>query len=321
MIDAGAGTKDFSHIPVLFKETIEGLNIKPDGIYSDGTMGGAGHSSAIAEALNENGRLYCFDQDKDAIKAGGERLSRFGEKVTLIHDNFVNMTATLRDRGVFTADGILLDLGVSSYQLDTAERGFTYKVDAPLDMRMDDRMIKTAADIVNTYSKEDLSRIFREYGEERFAGQIANKIVERRAEAPITTTFQLNDIILSAIPRKFTVKGGHPSKRTFQAIRIELNNELTVLTDALPGMIDFLSPGGRLCVITFHSLEDRIVKNAFKKAENPCICPPEFPVCTCGRESLGRVVTRRAILPSENEIGENRRAKSAKLRIFERERT
>ena len=321
MRDGSIKTSDFSHVPVLFYEAIEGLNIKKDGIYVDGTMGGGGHSAGIAGKLSEKGHLYCFDQDEDAIKAGGERLKEYKDKVTIFHDNYVRSVMTLRDHGIQTADGILLDLGVSSYQLDTAERGFSYSEDAPLDMRMDKRGVNTAETIVNSYEEKDLIRILRDYGEERFAVNIAKGIVRAREGGPIKTTFELNDIIDKAIPKKFKAAGGHPSKRTFQAIRIELNNELNVLEESLPEMIDFLSDKGRLCIITFHSLEDRIVKNAFRKAENPCICPPEFPVCTCGRVSLGRVVTRRAVIPSEKEIGENRRSKSAKLRIFERERT
>lgn len=308
----------FSHRSVLLDETIESLNIKPDGIYADGTLGGAGHSSEICRRLGTGGRLIGIDQDGDAIKAASERLSEFGQTVTIVRDNYVNMPSILNGLGISGVDGILLDLGVSSYQLDTDERGFSYRHEAPLDMRMDDRNPMTAADIVNGYPLQELARVIREYGEERFAQNIAKHICAEREKAPVETTVQLAEIVKQAIPMKMRVTGGHPAKRTFQAIRIELNRELTVLSDSIGSMIDILNPGGRLCIITFHSLEDRIVKEAFRKAENPCTCPPGFPVCVCGNVSKGRVITRKPILPGEEERKENRRSESAKLRVFER---
>ncbi|MCR5418489.1 MAG: 16S rRNA (cytosine(1402)-N(4))-methyltransferase RsmH [Lachnospiraceae bacterium] len=308
----------FSHTSVLLEEVIEGLNIKPDGIYADGTLGGAGHSCRIAEKLSPKGRLIGIDQDEAAIKAASQRLSGFGDICTIVRSNYENMAGIFQELGLHGADGILLDLGVSSYQLDTPERGFSYKTDAPLDMRMDQRNPLTAEIIINEYPQEELARILREYGEEKFAGNIARHIVAARQKQRITTTEQLNELIRDAIPAKMRRTGGHPSKRTFQAIRIACNRELEVLETALEDMIRILLPGGRLCVITFHSLEDRIVKTAFKRAENPCICPPGFPVCTCGRESLGRCVGRKPILPTEEETENNPRAKSAKLRIFEK---
>lgn len=308
----------FNHRSVLLDETIEVLNIRPDGIYADGTLGGAGHSSEICRRLGNGGRLIGIDQDGDAIKAATERLSDFGQMVTIVRDNYVNMPSVLNDLGINGVDGILLDLGVSSYQLDTEERGFSYQHEAPLDMRMDDRNPMTAADIVNGYSLQELARVIREYGEDRFAQNIAKHICAEREKAPIETTVQLAEIVKQAIPMKMRVTGGHPAKRTFQAIRIELNRELTVLNDSIGNMIDILNPGGRLCIITFHSLEDRIVKEAFRKAENPCTCPPGFPVCVCGKISRGKVITRKPILPGEEEMKENRRSESAKLRVFER---
>lgn len=308
----------FNHRSVLLDETIEALNIRPDGIYADGTLGGAGHSSEICRRLGNGGRLIGIDQDGDAIKAATERLSDFGQMVTIVRDNYVNMPSVLNDLGINGVDGILLDLGVSSYQLDTEERGFSYQHEAPLDMRMDDRNPMTAADIVNGYSLQELARVIREYGEDRFAQNIAKHICAEREKAPIETTVQLAEIVKQAIPMKMRVTGGHPAKRTFQAIRIELNRELTVLNDSIGNMIDILNPGGRLCIITFHSLEDRIVKEAFRKAENPCTCPPGFPVCVCGKISRGKVITRKPILPGEEEMKENRRSESAKLRVFER---
>ncbi len=308
--------ENFAHVSVLLNETIEGLNIRPDGVYADGTLGGAGHSSVIAGRLT-TGHLYGIDQDEDAIAAASRRLATYGERVTVIRDNYRNMVKRLRELHVSGLDGILLDLGVSSYQLDTVERGFSYQHDAPLDMRMDNRASLTAETIVNEYSEMELFRIIRDYGEDNFAKNIAKHICEARKQKRITTTYELNDIIKAAIPAKIRAKGGHPSKRTFQAIRIECNAELEVLRESLKEMISFLKPGGRLCIITFHSLEDRIVKNAFRTAENPCICPPEFPVCVCGKESAGQVITRKPILPSEEEMENNSRSKSAKLRIFE----
>lgn len=309
---------EFKHISVLFEETLEGLNVKPDGIYVDGTMGGAGHGRAICERLSSKGRYIGIDQDEAAILTGSERLSPYQDRVTIVRSNYADMVSVVHGLGIEKVDGILLDLGVSSYQLDTAERGFSYREDAPLDMRMDQRQQMTARDIVNDYSEMDLFRIIREYGEDRFAKNIAKHIVKEREQAPIETTGQLAEIIKHAIPAKIRATGGHPAKRTFQAIRIELNRELTVLEDSLNDMIELLNPGGRLCIITFHSLEDRIVKNSFRKNENPCTCPPGFPVCTCGQVSKGRVITRKPILPGEKELEENLRSKSAKLRIFER---
>ena len=310
---------EFNHYSVLLNETIENLNIKPDGIYVDGTLGGGGHAYQVASRLSEKGRLIGIDQDADAIAAAGERLKEFGDKITIIRSNYANMKEELHRIGVEKVDGIVLDLGVSSFQLDTPERGFTYRDEnAPLDMRMDDRQSLTAKDIVNGYSEMDLYRIIRDYGEDKFAKNIAKHIVQERAKKPIETTGELTEIIRASIPMKVQVTGGHPAKRTFQAIRIELNRELDVLRDSLDGMIDILDDGGRLCIITFHSLEDRIVKTIFRKNENPCTCPSDFPVCVCGKKSKGKVITRKPILPGETEMEENPRSKSAKLRIFER---
>lgn len=309
---------EFKHYSVMLNETIEQLNIRPDGIYVDGTLGGAGHSSEIAKRLT-TGRLIGIDQDADAIAAASERLKDYKDKVTIVRSNYAQMKEVLHNLGIEKVDGILLDLGVSSFQLDTPERGFTYRSeDAPLDMRMDDRQKLTARDIVNEYSEMELFRIIRDYGEDRFAKNIAKHIVSAREQKPIETTGELNAIIKGAIPMKVQVTGGHPSKRTYQAIRIELNHELDVLRDNLDDMIELLNDGGRCCIITFHSLEDRIVKSAFKKNENPCTCPSNFPVCVCGNTSRGHVVTRKPILPSEKELEENSRSKSAKLRVFER---
>ena len=308
----------FKHKSVLLEETVDGLAIKPDGIYVDGTLGGGGHAFEVCSRLNEQGRFIGIDQDAAAIEAASERLRDFGEKVTIIRSNYCEMKSRLHEIGVDKVDGIVIDLGVSSYQLDTAERGFSYRVDAPLDMRMDQRQQLTAREIVNTYSEADLFRVIRDYGEDTFAKNIAKHIVIERQKAPIETTGQLNEIIRHAIPMKFQKTAGHPSKRTFQAIRIELNRELDVLRESLDDMIEMLNPGGRICIITFHSLEDRIVKSAFRKNENPCICPSHFPVCVCGNVSKGKVITRKPILPSEEELEYNSRSKSAKLRIFER---
>ena len=309
---------EFNHYSVLLNETINELNIKPDGIYLDGTLGGGGHSFEILKRLGDNGHLYGTDQDDAAIKAAGERLKEFNDNVTIIRTNYEFAVERLKEEGVKGVDGIVLDLGVSSYQLDNGERGFSYRYDAPLDMRMDERQSLTAADIINEYSEADLYRIIRDYGEDNFAKNIAKHIVAERAKAPIRTTGELNEIIKASIPAKIRAKGGHPSKRTFQAIRIECNRELDVLRNSLEGMIDFLNPEGRLCIITFHSLEDRIVKSAFKKAQNPCTCPPDFPVCVCGKQSLGKVITNKPILPSDEELEINSRSGSAKLRVFER---
>lgn len=309
---------EFNHYSVLLHETVDNLNIKPDGIYVDGTLGGGGHSFEIASHLT-TGHLYGFDQDTDALKAAGERLACYGDKVTTIHSNYEFMKERLKEQGVTKVDGIMLDLGVSSFQLDEADRGFTYRVDdAPLDMRMDKDNPITAADIVNTYSAEDLTRVLFNYGEEKFSKQIVKNIIKEREKAPILTAGQLNKIIAESIPKKAQVGQGHPSKRTYQALRIELNRELTVLEDHIDDMIDLLNPGGRLCIITFHSLEDRITKVAFKRNEDPCTCPKNFPVCVCGKKSKGKVITRKPILPSEYELEHNSRSKSAKLRVFEK---
>lgn len=309
---------EFKHKSVLLYETVDQLNIKPDGIYVDGTLGGGGHSYEIASRLSDKGRLIGIDQDEDAIKAASERLKPFMDKVTIVRNNYCNMDKVLDELSIDKVDGIMLDLGVSSYQLDTAERGFTYNVDAKLDMRMDQRQEVTARDIVNDYSEYDLYRIIRDYGEDRFAKNIAKHIVAARQKKPIETTFELNEIIKAAIPMKVRTTGGHPSKRTYQAIRIELNRELEVLENSIDMMIDRLNKEGRLCIITFHSLEDRIVKVRYKNNENPCTCPPSFPTCVCGKKSKGKVITRKPIIPSEEELEENSRSKSSKLRVFER---
>lgn len=309
----------FEHKSVLLYETIDSLNVKPDGIYVDGTLGGGGHALEVCKRLGTYGRLIGIDQDGDAIKAATERLKAYEDKVTVVRSNYENIKTVLKDLGIERVDGIYLDLGVSSYQLDIRSRGFTYREeDAPLDMRMDQRNEQTAADIINTYSEFDLYRIIRDYGEDKFAKNIAKHIVRERQIKPIETTGELSEIIKGAIPAKVRAVGGHPSKRTFQAIRIELNKELEVLMKSLDTMIDLLNPGGRLSVITFHSLEDRIVKTRFKTNEDPCICPSNFPVCVCGKKSKGKVITRKPIVPSEEEIEENKRSKSSKLRVFER---
>ncbi len=308
----------FKHTSVLLEETVEGLNVRPDGIYVDGTLGGGGHAYEVCARLSSKGRFIGIDQDEAAIEAAGIRLRDFGERVTVVRSNYCDMKSQLQNLGIDKVDGIVLDLGVSSYQLDTAERGFSYRVDAPLDMRMDRRQEMTARDIVNDYSEMDLFRIIRDYGEDKFAKNIAKHIVMEREKGTIETTGQLIEIIKRAIPMKFQKTAGHPAKRTFQAIRIELNRELEVLRDTLDDMIDLLNPGGRICIITFHSLEDRIVKGIFKKNEDPCVCPSHFPVCVCGNVSKGNVITRKPILPSEEELEANSRSKSAKLRIFER---
>ncbi|MBO5504344.1 MAG: 16S rRNA (cytosine(1402)-N(4))-methyltransferase RsmH [Lachnospiraceae bacterium] len=308
----------YKHASVMLNEVLENLKIKPDGIYVDGTLGGGGHTFQIAARLTEGGRVIGIDQDADAIAAATKHLRVYEDRATLVRDNFENMANILHELGIDKVDGILLDLGVSSYQLDTEERGFSYAADAPLDMRMDRDSAISAKDIVNTYPEEELTRILREYGEERFAAKIAAGIVKRRAQKPLERTGELAEIIRSSIPMRMQEKGGNPCKRTFQAIRIECNRELEVLTGSLDGMIDLLKPGGRICVITFHSLEDRIVKNCFKKNEDPCTCPPEFPVCVCGKKPKGFVVTRKPIVAGEGELELNKRAASAKLRVFER---
>ncbi|MCD7863814.1 MAG: 16S rRNA (cytosine(1402)-N(4))-methyltransferase RsmH [Lachnospiraceae bacterium] len=308
---------EFRHYSVLLQETIEELNIQPDGVYVDGTLGGGGHASQVCARLSDKGHLYGFDQDGDAIAAATERLLPYQDRATIIRSNFRYMRERLAEEGIHEVNGILLDLGVSSFQLDTPERGFSYKEDTPLDMRMDDRQELSAKEIVNTYPEMELYRIIRDYGEDQFAKNIAKHICLAREQAPIETTGELNEIIKAAVPAKMRVNG-HPSKKTFQAIRIECNHELDVLRDSMEDMIDLLKPEGRLCIIAFHSLEDRIVKSAFHKAENPCICPPSFPVCTCGRVPKGKMITKKPIQPSERELKENKRSKSAKLRVFEK---
>ena len=309
---------EFEHKPIMPNEVIEGLNIKPDGVYLDGTVGGGGHSALIASRLTEVGHLYCTDQDEAAIEAAGKSLSEFGDRVTIIRTNFEYALDELDKLGAGRLDGILLDLGVSSYQFDDEDRGFSYRFDSRLDMRMDERNSLDASVIVNTYPVKDLARIFKEYGEEPFAANIAKHIDMERSKAPIETTGELSRIIHEAIPAKIRAKGGNPCKRTFQALRIECNRELEVLRNSIDGFADSLNDGGRFCIITFHSLEDRIVKEAFKRYEDPCICPPSFPVCTCGRVSKGRIVTKKPLTASEEELNDNPRASSAKLRIFER---
>ena len=309
---------DFNHISVLLDETIEGLNINPDGIYVDGTLGGGGHSYEILKRLSGKGRLIGVDQDGEALEAAGERLYEFKDKVQLVRSNYSEIETILTDLGISKVDGIVLDLGVSSYQIDNLERGFSYKADSLLDMRMDKRQVLSAADVVNGYTEDQLYYMLRDYGEEKFARKIAQAIVEARRKEPIATTGQLSNIVKETVPTRYQIKKGHPAKKTFQAIRIEVNNELNILRETLGTMIDHLNPGGRICVITFHSLEDRIVKLNFRENENPCTCPPDFPVCVCGKKSKGKVITRKPITPSEEEIERNKRAKSSKLRIFER---
>lgn len=309
---------EFKHKSVLLQETVDGLKIKQDGIYVDGTLGGAGHAKEVAKRLSERGRLIGIDQDAAAIEAAKACLEEFGDKISVIRNNYCNMHEEINRLGIDGVDGIVLDLGVSSYQLDTAERGFSYMEDAPLDMRMDQRRAVSAREVVNEYSEAELYRMIRDYGEDRFAKNIAKHIAAARQKKSIETTGELSDVIRGAIPMKVQKHTGHPAKKTFQAIRIEVNQELAVLRDSLDDMIGLLKPGGRICIITFHSLEDRIVKSSFRKNENPCTCPPDFPVCVCGKLPLGKVITRKPILPSEAEMDENSRSKSAKLRIFER---
>ncbi len=312
---------EFKHVSVLLEETVEALQVKPDGIYVDGTLGGAGHACQICRRLGDWGRFVGIDQDEEAIAVSTERLREFGEKVSIIKSNYGQMKQVLQDLGIHKADGILLDLGVSSYQLDNAERGFSYMADAPLDMRMDREQTVSAKDIVNTYPEAELFRIIREYGEERYARSIAANIVRARENKSIETTFQLVDIIRRSMPAKARNGKGHPAKRTFQALRIECNHELEVLREVLDEMVDLLNDHGRLCIITFHSLEDRIVKVSYRRNENPCTCPPDFPVCVCGKKSRGKVITKKPVLPSEREQKENSRSQSAKMRVFERSGT
>ena len=308
----------FEHKPVLLREVIEGLNIRPNGIYVDGTLGGAGHSFEIVRRLSLDGRLVGIDRDEAAVEAAAKRLEPFADRVTIVRGNYLDTPSILQDLGIGSMDGMLLDIGVSSHQFDEADRGFSYREDAPLDMRMDRRDQITAADVVNGYSEAELFRIIRDYGEDQFAKNIAKHIVIYRQNKPVETTLELSEIIRGAIPAKMREGKGHPAKKTFQAIRIEVNHELEILKDSIDSLIDLLAPGGRLCIITFHSLEDRIVKNAFRTAEYPCICPKDFPVCVCGRKPKGKVITRKPVTASAEELEENNRAHSAKLRIFEK---
>ena len=308
---------EFNHVSILLDQVIDGLNIKPTGTYVDGTLGGAGHASHVCAKLQAGGHFVGIDQDADAIAASSLRLKPYGDIVQIVRSNYADMVNVLHDLGIEKVDGILLDLGVSSFQLDTRERGFSYRMDAPLDMRMDDRQEITAATVVNEYSERELFHIIRDYGEDRFAQNIAKHIVAARQQGPIMTTAALAEIVDASIPMKMKKQGGHPAKRTFQAIRIEVNQELSVLEQNIQDMIDLLNPGGRFCIITFHSLEDRIVKKAFRTAQDPCVCPPDFPVCVCGRKSKGKVITRKPILPDAEEMETNPRTRSAKLRIFE----
>ena len=310
--------QEFRHLSVLPEEVIEGLKIDPSGIYVDGTLGGGGHAFLVAEKLSRGGKLIGIDRDAEAIEAAAKRLEPFMGRVTIVKGNYENAKQILSDLGIDKVNGILLDLGVSSYQFDNKDRGFSYREDAPLDMRMDRSDVMTAYDVVNTYSENELCRILKDYGEEKFAKNIAARIVKNREIAPIRTTFELTETIKASIPARFRETGGHPSKKTFQAIRIEVNRELDILKNVIGDLIDLLAPGGRLCIISFHSLEDRIVKQAFKEAEDPCICPPDFPVCVCGRKSKGSVVTRKPVTAGEEELVNNQRAHSAKLRIFEK---
>ncbi len=308
---------EFNHKSVLLEEVIANLAVKENGIYVDGTLGGAGHGSAVCSELGKHGRFIGIDQDEDAIAVSRERLAEYGEKVSIVRSNYMRTAEVVHSLGIEKVDGITLDLGVSSFQLDTGERGFSYRMDAPLDMRMDNQAELTAADVVNEYTEQELFHIIRDYGEDKFAKNIAKNIVIERKKEPIRTTGRLAEIVSYSIPMKVKKRGGHPAKRTFQAIRIEVNHELEVLENSISEMIDLLNTGGRLCIITFHSLEDRIVKQAFRQAQFPCTCPPDFPVCVCGKKSLGKQITRKPILPSEKEIEENPRSKSAKLRVFE----
>lgn len=308
---------EFRHISVLRDECIEGLKIRPDGIYVDGTLGGAGHAAEVLKRLGPDGRLIGIDQDEVAVANGQEKLGMFSN-VTIVRDNFRNFAAIMETLGIQTVDGVLLDLGVSSKQLDDGERGFSYMQDAPLDMRMDRRNPRTAAEIVNQYSQEELRKIIQDFGEERWSSRIASFIVQEREKKPIRTTGDLVRIIKEAVPKGARQDGPHPAKRTFQALRIEVNQELSILEGAIRDMAERLSPGGRICILTFHSLEDRIVKQTFRSLENPCTCPKDFPVCVCGKKQVLRVITRKPILPGVEEVKENPRSRSAKLRIAER---
>lgn len=308
---------EFNHVSVLLKETIDGLKIRQNGIYVDGTLGGGGHSLAIAEQLGE-GLLLGFDQDIHAIDAAKERLKAYSDKLRIVHCNFEHIARRLEEFGIDRIDGLVLDLGVSSAQLDMGERGFSYRQDAPLDMRMDSRQEFSAYELVNTYSEEELRRVIADYGEENWAAKIAKVIVERRREKPIETTLQLVEIIRAAVPKKFRDETIHPAKRTFQAIRIEVNRELEILEETIRSVFAKLSPKGRICVITFHSLEDRIIKNVYRELSSGCTCPKEFPVCVCGKKPLAKVITKKPIVASREELESNPRARSAKLRILEK---
>lgn len=308
----------FSHKSVLLDECIDGLDIKPNGIYVDGTAGGGGHSYHIAERLTDGGHLIAIDRDSAAIEAAGKRLSPFLDRVTLVRDNFSNVKKVCTDLGIDKIDGVLMDLGVSSYQLDTPERGFSYNSDAPLDMRMDDRNPFSAKDVVNGYTEEQLREVIFSYGEEKFGGKIAAEIIKAREEKPIETTGELTEIIKRAIPPAARKDGPHPAKRTFQAIRIEVNGELGAIKPAIEGATDLLGKGGRIAIITFHSLEDRIVKQTYAELAQGCVCPREFPVCVCGRKPKLKVITKKPILPSEKELENNPRSRSAKLRVAEK---
>ncbi len=303
----------FEHVPVLLEESITGLNIKKDGVYADGTAGGGNHSLRIGQSLSSNGHLICVDRDIEAIGACRDKLGSLDCTLTLLHDTFCGLPQYLSENGLML-DGLLVDLGVSSHQLDTADRGFSYMVDADLDMRMNKDDVFDAKQLVNTYSKEQLERVFFEYGEERYSRPIASAIIKRRTEKPIQTTLELVDIIKKAMPAKALREKQHPAKRVFQAIRIEVNDELKQIDRLLHEIFPYINPNGRICVITFHSLEDKLVKHIFSKAEKPCTCPPDFPICVCGKKSLG--TAEKVILPTEEEISRNPRSRSAKLRIF-----
>ncbi len=309
---------NFKHVSVLLEESIENLNIRPDGIYVDGTLGGGGHSLEIAKNLKDDGLLIGIDQDENAIKAATGRLTHYANRFQAVRNNFSNLSEVLDNLGISEIDGLLLDLGVSSHQLDEPERGFSYMHDAPLDMRMDNRSPLTAKDVVNQYSEDALVKMIKDYGEEKWAKRIVQFIIDHRERESIETTYQLVDIIKKAIPKRARIEGPHPAKRTFQAIRIEVNRELEIIEETIIDATKYLRPGGRICMITFHSLEDRIVKNAFKKLQNPCICPPQFPVCQCHRKQELEIITRKPIIPSEEELEINPRSRSAKLRVAEK---
>ncbi|WP_094547578.1 16S rRNA (cytosine(1402)-N(4))-methyltransferase RsmH [Petroclostridium xylanilyticum] len=309
---------DFHHVSVMLEESIDALNIKPEGIYVDATLGGGGHSYRICEKLGSNGKLIGIDQDVNAIAASTERLKDYKEKIILVNDNFKNIKEILQRLNILSVDGVVADLGVSSHQLDEGERGFSYQQDAALDMRMDRKNPLSAYNIINEYSEEELTNIIFSYGEEKWARRIAKFIVQRRETAPISTTGELVDVIKKAIPAAARRDGPHPAKRTFQAIRIAVNNELGILESAIMDFADVLKPGGRMAIITFHSLEDRIVKQTFSRLSSKCECPPQFPVCVCGKKPVTKIVVKKPIVPSEQELTVNPRARSAKLRVVEK---